>query len=146
MFSSMFGIRPNPNYKPGGTENFWITSNSDYQKMSSGSNTLSSSQNMSLEKSTSIAAGSKEFSGGSSSASLPREKSKEEKFDIQLPGLQVCNRFCFNMIQNSWTPRKKYCICICKNIVESFHLVWEKWPYFFLSPCSKKYSRLPLTF
>jgi len=101
MFSSMFGIRPNPNYKPGGTENFWITSNSDYQRMSSGSNTLSSSQNMSLEKSTSLAAGSKEFSGGSSSACLPREKSKEEKFDIQLPGLQVCNRFCFNMIQNS---------------------------------------------
>ena len=25
MFSSMFNIRPNPRYVPGGTENFWLT-------------------------------------------------------------------------------------------------------------------------
>jgi len=99
MFSSMFGIRPNPNYTPGGTENFWITSNSDYEKNGSGSNTLS--QNLTLEKSTSLRAGSKESSGGSSLAVIPKEKNKEEKLGIKLPGLQVSNGFCFNMIQNS---------------------------------------------
>jgi len=99
MFSSMFGIRPNPNYTPGGTENFWITSNSDYEKNGSGSNTLS--QNLTLEKSTSLRAGSKESSGGSSLATIPKEKNKEEKLGIKLPGLQVSNGFCFNMIQNS---------------------------------------------
>jgi len=107
MFSSMFGIRPNPNYTPGGTENFWISSNSEYQKMGSGSNTLS--QNLTLEKSISLTAGSKEYSkeyskessGGSSLVTLPKEKNKEEKLGIKFPGLQVSNGFCFNIIQNS---------------------------------------------
>ena len=29
MFSNMFSIRPNPNYIPGGTENFWVSGSSE---------------------------------------------------------------------------------------------------------------------
>ena len=27
MFSNIFSVRPNPNYVPGGTENFWVSDN-----------------------------------------------------------------------------------------------------------------------
>jgi len=125
MFSSMFGIRPNPNYTPGGTENFWISSNSEYQKTGSGSNTLS--QNLTLEKSISLTAGSKEYSkessGVSSLATLPKEKNKEVMLGIKFPGLQVSNGFCFNMIQNSWTLRKIF-YHIVKNQLVIVKMSW----------------------
>ena len=32
MFSTLFSLRPNPRYVPGGTENFWVTANSSPQE------------------------------------------------------------------------------------------------------------------